>query len=105
MVTCFGLIRVLHVEGLIESRPYNHLRRRIDQIVSGLEQLGEATTEQWPTLELAPLDGESSDSNAAGEGSSLQLLLVRVAETVRSINTDWRPKVEEQRASEAQTAA
>ena len=85
MVSSLGLFRLLYLEGHIDARVFDQARRRIDQILAGLDQLSAATKEEWLTLELVPLEKEVTDYQAHPEFSRLQSLLARVAEAVRSL--------------------
>jgi hypothetical protein len=96
MITALALMRLLHLEEMIEGRPYHHVRRRIDQILLGLEQLTNTAPECWSAVELVPVDSESNDSDSSAEGSRLALLLARVAKAVRDILT-LRPVVTRER--------
>jgi hypothetical protein len=102
MMTCHGLTQLLHLEGMIDARTYGLVRRRIDQIVSGLEQLGDTNAECWTTIELAPIEIGSSDSSSRTVDSRLRQLLLGAAEAIRSISQDWPPKIEEQVAPQHQ---
>jgi hypothetical protein len=105
MIIARGLMRLFHLEDMIERQAYSHVRRRIDQIFSGLEQLSEAPAELWSTIELIPLESESINSSSAAEDSRLQLILARVAETLRSISPDWRTQVEKRHDPQIEKAA
>jgi hypothetical protein len=96
-------MRILHVEGMIDARTYGLVRRRIDQILSGLEQLSDANVECWSTIELVPLEIDSKDSNSGAGDSRLQQIMLLAADTVRSILTDRPPGVEEAVAPPLQT--
>jgi hypothetical protein len=104
MITTRSLMRLLYLEEMIEGGAYHHLRRRIEQILSGLEQLGDAAPERWSAIELVPIDSESSDSGSTAEDSRLQLLRARVAKTVRTILTIRAMKIEEQPSPEVRTS-
>jgi hypothetical protein len=80
MSTCLLSTKVLHAQGIIDARTREHLCRRIDQIVGGIEQQRDAAPEQRLTLELPPLGGDDER-----EQSAWQTSLARVADEVRSL--------------------
>jgi hypothetical protein len=102
MIVSLGLMRLLHIEGMLARKPYDQVRRKADQILFGLEQLDDSSVESWSTIELVPIEDVASDSGK--EDSLVKPLLARVAETMRLISADWSPTAESPPGPRAKTA-
>ena len=91
MVTTLLFVRALYLEGKISLRVCDHLRRQIDQIDAGIEQLSTTCPDEWGGLELPPLEAESVDSSSNPERLLAQRVLTRIAEILRKLLTIESP--------------
>lgn len=94
MATTLLLVRTLHLEGKIGSRVCDYLRRRIDQIVSGVEQMSTTRPDEWSALALPVLEPEVADPEQNPERLLAQAILQRIDEIARSLLTEERPAAE-----------
>jgi hypothetical protein len=85
MTTSLVLVEALHLIGRINARVCDHLRRRIDQVVSGVEQMIIAPPGECLALELPPLEEEAKELPKDPVRARWRQLIRRVAETARSL--------------------
>jgi hypothetical protein len=62
IIPCHQVFRLLCMGGHVNAVVFDEARRRIDQILAGLDVLAKVSIEKWPELELASLE-------AAAEGT------------------------------------
>jgi hypothetical protein len=74
---------VLNADDRIDARVHDYLRRTVDQIIDGLEQLTVTPVDEWLRLKLVPLEPDAEEPCKRPEQSRWQGLLARVAEAAR----------------------
>jgi hypothetical protein len=70
---------------MIDRQVHDYLRRSVDQIIAGIEQLKTTPDDHWLDLELAPLETNSTGTRETVQPTRLQSVLDRVAKAARSI--------------------
>jgi hypothetical protein len=75
----------LYELGIIDRRVHDYLRRRVDQIIAGVEQLRSAPEDQWLGLQLTPLESEPTEPSETAHPTRLQSIFERVAQAVLAI--------------------
>jgi hypothetical protein len=85
MGTTLLFVRALHLEGKLGLPVSDYLRRQIDQIVAGVEQLRATRPDEWVGLELPPLEAEAIDPSANPERRLAQRVLTRLTEILRKL--------------------
>jgi hypothetical protein len=72
ILPCLGVLRFLRLEGHASDNDVADACRRIDQILSGLEQLSAVPIEQWADLKLPPLElSEKEEPRSVSPTSNL----------------------------------
>jgi hypothetical protein len=74
----------LREHDLIEGTVHDYLRRRVDQIIEGLEQLITMPAHQWLSLRLPALEPEAGEKREDSGAPRWQGILARVAQVTRS---------------------
>jgi hypothetical protein len=70
---------------IIDRQVHDHLRRSVDQIIVGLEQLRTTPPDRWLGLDLVPLETEPTESRETAQPTRLETILERVARVARSV--------------------
>lgn len=70
---------------IIDRQAHDYLRRRVDQLIAGLEALRTTPSDRWLDLPLTPLETETTEPDEAVAPTRFQTVLERVAEAARSI--------------------
>jgi hypothetical protein len=70
---------------IIDRRLHDHLRRSVDQIIAGLEQLKATPADRWLGLKLTPLETEPAEPSASAQPTRIETILERVARVARSV--------------------
>jgi hypothetical protein len=70
---------------IIDRQVHDYLRRRVDQLVAGIEVLKTRAADQWPDLPLPPLEAEPTEESGAAPLTLFQSVMERLAQTVRSV--------------------
>jgi hypothetical protein len=83
---------VLLLNGKIEHEMFDEARRRLDQVLQGLERLSGAADGSWSTVELPKLEAPSTDLAEDATIKPLRLLVARVTELVLGLrNREGKP--------------
>ncbi|MGZ4779323.1 MAG: hypothetical protein ACXV5L_09000 [Thermoanaerobaculia bacterium] len=75
-----GSFRFLLTQRVIDARKFDEARRRIDQILFGIEQLLDAITADWIAVELPPLEAAEAEPETSRSVTVLRRLVARIAE-------------------------
>jgi hypothetical protein len=105
ILECRAELRILRGEEKIDQRLYDHARRRLDQIIGGIDQLSAKPEEQWFSVELAPLEVEANEPTKAIEFTRLQQILGRVEKAVLSLFPGEPPRREAESEGPSKKAA
>jgi len=70
---------------IIDRKLHDYLRRSVDRIIAGLEQLITTPVDQWLSLQLPPLEAEPTEPSEAAPPTRFQAILDRVAQAARSL--------------------
>jgi hypothetical protein len=70
---------------IIDRRVHDHLRRSVDQIIAGLEQLRTTSEDRWLDLPLTPLETEPTEPGEAAQATRFEKVVERVVQAARSI--------------------
>jgi len=68
---------------IIDRRVHDYLRRSVDRIVAGLEQLRTTPVDQWLGLQLTPLEAEPTEPSETAPLTRFQIILEQVAQAAR----------------------
>jgi hypothetical protein len=91
-------------QGSIDPQTHDYLRRSVDRIIAGLEQLRGAPSDEWLGLPLAPLETEPSkltERSEPAQPTRFQTIVDRVAQAVRSILPSRAPSAENGQLSQS----
>jgi hypothetical protein len=83
---------------ILDRRAHDYLRRRVEQLIAGIEALQAAPDDQWLALPLTPLEPEATEDGEAASPTLLQIILDRVTEALSSILPRQSSSLEEVQA-------
>jgi hypothetical protein len=85
LVVCRKSFRMLCLEGYVERRVFDEVRRRVDQLMEVFARLERAPAAEWATISIPPLEQRCADETKDRELDALQRTGERVAAVLRSI--------------------
>jgi hypothetical protein len=83
--TCVFHCDTLCEQEIINRQVHDYLRRSVDQIIAGLEQLKTTPEDHWLELPLAPIETQSTEATEPRQLTRFQRISERVAQAVRSM--------------------
>jgi hypothetical protein len=86
VAVCQSAFRILYARGQIDVRVFDEARRRIEQVVVGLDRLSDTPEKDWSSAKLPPLEAPFEQPAVPQSVSAVRDIVVEVSEIERAVN-------------------